>query len=100
MTLDEKYFEEKLYRLDECIDDDTMIGPMIRDDKAKIILHQIAADARREQAEKDREEVEKLLPDFLVGVDCSGGFNKPVHLVEVGAYKKGTILAALDRAEG
>lgn len=44
-----------------------------------------------------REAVEKLLPDFLVGVDCSGGFNKPVHLVEVGAHKRGAILAAIDR---
>ncbi len=44
-----------------------------------------------------REAVEKLLPDFLVGVDCSGGFNKPIHLVEVGAYKMGTILAAISK---
>ena len=47
-----------------------------------------------------REAVGELLPDFLVGVDCSGGFNKPIHLVEVGAYKKGTALAAIDAVEG
>jgi hypothetical protein len=47
-----------------------------------------------------REAVGELLPDFLVGVDCSGGFNKPIHLVEFGAYKEGTVLAAIDAVKG
>ena len=63
-------------------------------------IHAVFTAGLAEGIRRCREAVEKLLPDFLVGVDCSGGFNKPTHLVEVGAHKRGAILAAIDAVKG
>jgi hypothetical protein len=87
MKLDEKYFEQKFINLMRVFDRLSLENIDDRKQYAFVELKQIAADAREEQAEKDRVAVEGSIP---IGTLVSDR----IRVIYFNA------LAALDRAKG
>ena len=90
MKLDDAYWTEMFLRFRGSFG-----NPCIRPQKTMRLLKQIAADARREQAGKDREAVE-LVPkhERLIIPRPNGGYDCEYYI------DRKTALAAIDAVEG
>jgi len=95
--MDEKYFELMVEKIEQqSLDEDTMVGAFLRNEKAIPILHEIYTAGRTEQSKRDREAVELKCDEIWNNFDLNDYFCAAQQATTNLVNKK--ILAALSAA--